>query len=402
MQESSLNPILKRHQQVILSNYAPPPINLVRGRGSRVWDDANKEYLDFTSGIAVNTLGHSHPAMIEALEKQSRELIHVSNLFAHPGQGALGRKIVDSIAPGKVFFCNSGAEANEALLKLSRLYGREQSGEEGKKTEVIVAQNAFHGRTFGGMSATPQEKIQGGFRPLLSGFKVAQLNDIASVKSQVTEQTAAIFIETVQGEGGVFPAEPDFLQALRQLCDQEKILLMLDEVQCGMGRSGWMWAFERAKIVPDAVGMAKGIGGGFPLGAIWIREPFTSLFKPGSHGTTYGGSPLASAVSLAVWDTIEKENLLENVRQRAEELSNGLGKIIEEFPEIVEGQRGLGLLRGLIFRDDVLPWVPRFREKGLLLPPAGNRAIRYIPALNVTSAEIAEALDITRCTFAAG
>lgn len=399
MEEHTASSILERHGKVTLSNYAPPPICIVKGKGCRVWDETGREFLDFTSGIAVNTLGHSHPAMVEALERQSRELIHVSNLFAHPGQGELAAKIVDSIAPGRVFFCNSGAEANEALLKLSRLYGRDRSGEEGRQTEVIVAENAFHGRTFGGMSATPQEKIQGGFRPLLPGFKVARLNDIESFRQLVSDQTAAIFLETVQGEGGVFPAEPEFLVALKKLCDEKRILLMLDEVQCGMGRSGWMWAFERAGIVPDAVGMAKGIGGGFPLGAVWISEPYAALFKPGSHGTTYGGSPLASAVSLAVWNTIEKENLLAHVRQVTEQLEQGLDKLVQEYPDILEGQRGLGLLRGLVFKEDALPWVARFREKGLLVPSAGHRAIRYIPPLNVSPNEIEEALEKTKAVL---
>jgi acetylornithine/N-succinyldiaminopimelate aminotransferase len=388
------------YQRYLLTNYAPPPIFLKRGLGDFVEDENGRRYLDFSSGIAVNTLGHAHPHWVASVQSQAAELVHCSNLYGHRGQGLLAARVSESIGPGRTFFCNSGAEANEALIKLSRLYGRSVAGEEGKVFEVIVSHNAFHGRTFGGMSATPQEKIQKGFAPLVPGFKVARLNDIESFRAEITEKTAAIFIETVQGEGGVFPAEVEFLQALRTLCDEHKILLLIDEVQCGMGRSGWMWAFQRSGILPDAVGMAKGIGGGFPLGAIWIHEKFASLFQPGSHGTTYGGSPLGVAAAHAVWDVIESEDLLERVQELGDALGSGLNDLVRDFPEILQEVRGLGFMLGLVFKEDALPWVARLRGAGLLVVAAGNRAVRYLPALTVEPENIKAALSITRRVLA--
>jgi acetylornithine/succinyldiaminopimelate/putrescine aminotransferase len=231
---------------------------------------------------------------------------------AIPLQGELARRLVRQAGPGRVFFCNSGAEANEALIKLARLHGRKKAGgEEGRCFKILCAKQAFHGRTFGGMSATPQEKIQGGFRPLVPGFAFGELNRLETFASQIDAGTAAIFVETIQGEGGVNPCTPEFLRGLRQLCDQHDLLLMLDEVQCGVGRTGRFYAYEHAGIAPDAIGMAKGLGGGVPIGAMWVRERFAELFQPGSHGTTFGGTPLACAAALAVLDVIERDGLLD-------------------------------------------------------------------------------------------
>ena len=223
----------------VMRNYARAALTLVRGEGCRVWDDTGACYLDFTSGIAVNALGHSHPRWVAAVQRQAAELVHVSNLFRNPNQGELARRITRHAGPGRVFFCNSGAEANEGLIKLARLHGRRRSGgEEGKRFKVICAKNAFHGRTFGGMSATPQEKIQGGFRPLVPGFAFGELNDVASFAALIDDTTAAIFVETIQGEGGIMPCTPEFLRGLRRLCDEHGLMLLLDEVQCGIGRTG--------------------------------------------------------------------------------------------------------------------------------------------------------------------
>ncbi|MCF7689413.1 MAG: aminotransferase class III-fold pyridoxal phosphate-dependent enzyme, partial [Cephaloticoccus sp.] len=246
-----------------LRNYNRSPLTLVRGAGIYVWDDEDRRFLDFTSGIAVNTLGHCHPDWVEAVQKQTAQLIHVSNLFRNPQQGELARRLAGYAGPGRVFFCNSGTEANEALIKLARLHGvKKAGGEEGKCLKIICAESAFHGRTYGGMSATPQDKIQKGFRPLVPGFAFGQLNDLASFKALIDDTTAAIFVETIQGEGGIHACTPEFLHGLRQLCDEHDLLLMLDEVQCGAGRTGRFFAFEHAGIVPDAIGMAKGLGGG--------------------------------------------------------------------------------------------------------------------------------------------
>src|SRR3954463_8770286 len=298
----------------VMKNYARAAITLVRGKGTQVWDDAGNSYLDFTSGIAVSALGHCHPHWVTAVQRQAGELIHTSNLFRHPNQAELARRLIGYAGPGRVFFCNSGAEADEALIKLARLHGMKKAGgEEAKCYKIICAKNAFHGRMFGGMSATPQEKIQKGFRPLVPGFSFGEINNLESFAALIDEGTAAIFVETIQGESGVNPCTPEFLLGLRRLCDEHNLLLLLDEVQCGIGRTGKFYAFEHAGVRADGIAMAKGLGGGFPIGAIWVGERAADLFQPGSHGTTFGGTPLACAAALAVLDVIEREQLLSHV-----------------------------------------------------------------------------------------
>ena len=385
----------------VLKNYARPAITLVRGRGTQVWDDAGNGYLDFTSGIAVSALGHCHPHWVAAVQRQASELIHVSNLFRNPQQGELARRIVKYAGPGRVFFCNSGAEANEALIKLARLHGMQREGEEGKRYKVICAKNAFHGRTFGGMSATPQEKIQKGFRPMVPGFAFGEINNLQSFADLIDDQTAAIFLETIQGESGINPCTPEFLRGLRQLCDQHGLLLMLDEVQCGVGRTGRFYSFEYAGITPDAIGMAKGLGGGFPIGAMWVRDRFADLFHPGNHGTTFGGTPLACAAALAVLDVIERENLLEKVRVQSGLWHEALRKLASEFPKHVVGVRGIGYLVGVQLTSDPTPFIAALRERGLLVPSAGGNVIRLLPPLNATAEELAKSLEILREVFAA-
>lgn len=385
------------YDQHVMGNYARAAITLTRGRGVRVWDDTGRDYLDFTSGIGVTALGHCHPHWVEAVRHQAGELVHVSNLFRNPLQGELARRLVQRAGPGRVFFCNSGAEADEALLKLARLHGgRLAGGREGVRYKVICAENAFHGRMFGGMSATPQDKVQRGFRPLLSGFAFGMLNDLESFRRLVDDQTAAIFVETIQGEGGVNPCTTEFLQGLRRLCDEHGLLLMLDEVQCGMGRTGRFYAFEHHGVMPDAIAMAKGLGGGFPIGAIWVRQPHADLFTPGSHGTTFGGTPLACAASLAVLDVIEREKLLENVVANAPRLHAGLAALAQEFPASIASVRGLGYMAGIQFHADPAPIVAQLREAGLLCPAAGNNVVRLLPPLITTAAEIDAALAILR------
>lgn len=385
----------------VLKNYARAAITLVRGRGTQVWDDAGNSYLDFTSGIAVSALGHCHPDWVSAIQRQAGELIHVSNLFRHPNQGELARRIVALAGPGRVFFCNSGGEADEALIKLSRLHGVAKSGEEAKCFKVICAKNAFHGRMFGGMSATPQEKIQKGFRPLVAGFSFGELNNLQSFADLIDDQTAAILVETIQGEAGIHPCTPEFLRGLRQLCDQHNLLLMLDEVQCGVGRTGTFYAFEQAGVLPDAIAMAKGLGGGFPIGAIWIRDRFADLFTPGSHGTTFGGTPLACAAGLAVLDVIARDKLLEQVRTLSGPWIAALTKLVREFPTQLIGVRGRGYLVGLQLSSDPAPYVTAARERGLLVVSAGGNVIRVLPPLIATAAELARSVEIFRSVFAA-
>jgi acetylornithine aminotransferase/acetylornithine/N-succinyldiaminopimelate aminotransferase len=380
----------------VVKNYARPALTLVRGRGCSVWDDQDREYLDFTSGIGVSALGHCHPVWVEAVRRQAGELIHVSNLFRNPLQGELARQLVLRSGPGRVFFCNSGAEANEALLKLARLHGIKKSGEEGRCFKVICAQHAFHGRTFGGMSATPQEKIQKGFRPLVPGFAFGELNNLASFAELIDDQTCAIFVETIQGESGVKPCTDEFLLGLRHLCDRHKLLLLVDEVQCGIGRTGRFFAFEHARILPDAIGMAKGLAGGYPIGAVWIRENAAEYFQPGSHGTTFGGTPLACAAALAVLHVIDQEKLLEKVTANSGPWWQELQKLAGEFPQHLLGVRGRGYMIGLQMAGDPAPYQLAMREAGLLAPTSGGHGIRLLPPLVATPAELDRSVEIIR------
>ncbi len=386
----------------VMKNYGRPAITLVRGRGAQVWDDAGKSYLDFTSGIAVSALGHCHPHWVAAIQRQAGELIHVSNLFRTPNQGELARRLVGYAGPGRVFFCNSGAEADEAMIKLARLHGmRKAGGEEGKCYKIIAAKNAFHGRMFGGMSATPQEKIQKGFRPLVPGFSFGELNHLQSFADLIDAGTAAILVESIQGESGINPCTPEFLLGLRQLCDRHNLLLMLDEVQCGLGRTGKFYAFEHAGVRPDAIAMAKGLGGGFPIGAVWVGETAAELFQPGSHGTTFGGTPLACAAACAVLDVIERDQLLAQVTRASDPWHASLTAMMGDFPAQVLAVRGRGFLVGVQMAGDPTPYVAALRERGLLVVPSGNNVIRLLPPLIATPGELAKSVEIFRAVLTA-
>jgi acetylornithine aminotransferase/acetylornithine/N-succinyldiaminopimelate aminotransferase len=384
----------------LLGNYAKPAITLARGQGLRVWDTAGREYLDFAAGIAVTGLGHCHPKWVARVQAQTATLTHSSNLYRNIPQGELARALVERIAPGQVFFCNSGTEANETLLKLARLHGRaREGGVEGRRYKVICAKNAFHGRTFGGMAATPQEKIQSGFRPMLDGFAFGELNDLASFEALIDGQTAAIFVETIQGEGGVRACTPEFLRGLRALCDRHQLLLMIDEVQCGIGRTGKFLACQHAGILPDATGLAKGVGGGFPLGAVWVAQKYAALFTPGSHGNTFGGNPLATAAGLAVLQIMDEERLIDNVLALSPALHQKLHSLAADFPHIVAQVRGQGFMIGLQLAIEPPPVVTALREAGLLVVAAGDNVIRLLPALTATAAELDAAVAILRKVF---
>ena len=372
----------------------PAPMALVRGEGSYVWDAENRRYLDFCTGIAVNTLGHSHPVWVERVREQAGKLAHVSNLFHVPQQGQLAARLCEKAGPGRVFFCNSGAEANEFLIKLARLHGLKKTGEEGRCFRVLTAENAFHGRTFGGMSATPQAKVQSGFAPLLEGFRHGTFNDVESFRGLVDDSVAAILLETIQGEGGIHPATTEFLHGIRQLCDEKGLMLLIDEVQCGIGRTGKFFAYEHMGIRPDAIGMAKGLGGGFPIGAGWVGEPFADLFTPGSHGTTFGGNPLACAAALAVLDVLEDDELVQQVASQSVEWHASLRQLVERHPTHLAGFRGIGYHAALVVKGDPLPWVGRLRENGLLVVRGGTDAIRLMPPLNVSSRDLATSVGI--------
>lgn len=389
------------HHSSLIKNYGPPAFNAVRGEGVYLYDSEGKAYLDFSSGIAVTSVGHSHPKWIQAVQQQAATLAHCSNLFGIPGQQKLADRLVEKAGPGRVLFCNSGAESNEALLKLARLHGKKLSdGNEARRYIVVSAKNAFHGRTFGGMAATPQEKIQGGFRPMLEGFRFGQLNQIDTFDSVIDDSVAAVFIESIQGEGGIFPADPDFLRELRTLCTERNVLLMLDEVQCGIGRTGRFFAFEESGIHPDAIGMAKGLGGGYPIGAIWVSEAYADLFQPGSHGTTFGGNPLACAAANATLDIIESERLLEQVTTNSIIWHKELQSLIEQYPQHIVDMRGVGYMVGLELSVDNLSVAAAAREKGLLVVPAGHNTIRLLPALIAAPTELSQGVRILNEVFA--
>ncbi|HKK18387.1 MAG TPA: acetylornithine/succinylornithine family transaminase [Opitutales bacterium] len=389
------------HYKSLTKNYGAPAFNAVRGDGLYLYDESGKKYLDFGSGIAVTSVGHSHPKWVKAVQEQAAELVHCSNLYGIPGQQKLADRLVEKAGPGRVLFCNSGAEANEALLKLARLHGKQLSGEEGKRYTVVGAGNAFHGRTFGGMAATPQEKIQGGFRPMLDGFKFAELNKIETFDKLVDDSVAAVFIESIQGEGGIFPAEAGFLKELRALCTERDVLLMLDEVQCGIGRSGHFFAYEASGITPDAIGMAKGLGGGFPIGAIWVSGPYAELFQPGSHGTTFGGSPLASAAANAVLDIIDEERLLEKVQTNSANWHKEIAALVNKHKQHLAGMRGAGYMVGLSLIEEGinLKIAAAAWERGLLIVPAGHNTVRMLPALTATQEQLSEAVSILDTVF---
>lgn len=334
----------------VIPSYGRFDLAFSRGAGSYLWDLAGKRYLDFGGGIAVCALGHSHPEITEALIEQSRKLVHVSNLYYTEPQGRLAQALVNRLAPGKCFFCNSGAEANEGLFKVARKFGHEEG-----RFEMLTAQNSFHGRTLAGISATGQDKVKKGFEPLVQGFRQVPYNDLAAIRSAISPATAAILIEGVQGESGITPATPEYLLGLRQLCDEKKLLLFMDGVQDGHFRTGRFQSFQRilegtangASLIPDGISMAKSLGGGFPIGAFWIRQPYADLLGPGTHATTFGGTPLGCAVALKVLEVIERDGLAENARQCGDYLKDQLLQMAQRFPSVLKTVRGLGLMIGI-------------------------------------------------------
>ncbi|NWF38986.1 acetylornithine transaminase [Mariprofundus sp. NF] len=371
-----------------MNTYARFPLTLVRGQGSRVWDDADNCYLDFISGIAVDTLGHAHPKMTQALSTQAATLLHCSNLFNIPKQQQLAEKLCADSGLDAAFFCNSGAEANEAAIKLARKYFYDQGS---ARRTVITATQSFHGRLLSTLTATGQDKVKVGFDPLPPGFIHVPLNDLDALKAVISRQSAAILLEPLQGEGGVNIANAAYLQGVRKLCDEHGMLLMLDEVQTGIGRCGTMFAFEQAGVKPDILTLAKGLGGGVPIGAMLATDAVAASFGPGTHGSTFGGNPLSCTAALTVLEVIENESLLENVKARGAQLMQGLKAMQARFPVIKE-VRGQGLLIGAELSIEAGPLIAEARESGLLVLSAGPNVLRLLPPLNVSEAEVDEAL----------
>ncbi len=433
MHEANPKPeTLKSSTKEQLDRYVAPtysrfPYGFTRGKGLEIWDECGNSYLDFGAGIAVTSLGHAHPAITGAIHAQVESLIHCSNLYYTREQAALAEHLVERVVgeAGKVFFCNSGAEANEALFKLARRFGNQVPHAGGEtRHEIITFEGSFHGRTFGGISATGQSKVQQGFGPLLPGFRTVHFNDLEAVRAAITKQTAAVLLEPVQGEGGIHVAQPDFLRGVVQLCREHSLLFMLDEVQCGLGRVGAMCAWraivEDAQVRPDAIAWAKGMGGGVPIGGAWIRHrpisesedtALCDLLGPGSHGSTFGGQPLASCASLAALEEIDRHELWKN----ASEMGQFLVQSIESWNHpLVSQVRGLGLMLGIVIQDAQLQRNPalqksdstaaafvvnRLMQAGLITIPAGRDVIRLLPALNLERIQAQEALEIIRTTF---
>lgn len=371
----------------VMATYGRFPVTLVKGKGSYVWDDQEKKYLDFTSGIAVCNLGHVPDVVKNKLEEQLQDLWHCSNLYNIPNQQELAALLTANSCGDQVFFCNSGAEANEAAIKLARRYAQKVKGID--SYEVITFQQSFHGRTLATLSATGQEKIQQGFKPLVKGFSYLPFNDIEALEQINDLKPAAVLLELVQGEGGVIPANQDWVKKLANICQVNDILLMVDEIQTGIGRTGTLFAYEQYGIEPDVISIAKGLGSGFPIGAIIAKENAAKAFEPGSHGSTFGGNPLATAAGVATITHITQSNLLTQANEQAEYLAQQLNKLNEKYTFIKE-IRGKGLLQGIVVETDASEIVKKAIENQLLILTAGPNVIRILPPLTVTTEEINE------------
>jgi acetylornithine/N-succinyldiaminopimelate aminotransferase len=400
----------------VVPSYGRFDLVLSHGAGSYVYDVAGKRYLDLGSGIAVCCLGHAHPAITEALIEQSQKLIHVSNLYYTEPQGRLAAELVKRIGAGKCFFANSGAEANEGLFKVARKFGHDEG-----RFEILTATNSFHGRTLAGIAATGQDKVKNGFEPMTPGFRHIPFNDLAVARAAISPATVAIMIEGVQGEGGVTPATPEYLLGLRALCNEKKLLFLMDEVQCGYYRSGKFLSYQRilegaiptsdprpptSDFLPDGISLAKSLGGGFPIGAFWVRAPYADLLGPGTHATTFGGTPLACAVALKILDVIEKERLDEHARKLGDWMKNELEKLAAKYPRVLKGARGFGFMLGLeLLAKEKIPsfaasdkpaaiqFVNRLHQAGMLTIPAGKQIVRLLPPLNLKPQEAGEGIS---------
>ena len=421
-QLSTQRSIRDAFEKFVVPSYARFDIVLERGQGSHVWDADGRRYLDFGGGIAVCALGHANPEIADALNQQSRKLVHVSNLYYIELQGLLAKRIVDLIAPGCCFFCNSGAEANEGLFKLARKFGHDEG-----RYEIITTFDSFHGRTLAGIAATGQEKVKKGFEPMVGGFKHVPFNDLEAVRRAITPQTAAILVEPIQGESGITIASPKYLLGLRRLCDERNLLLLFDEVQAGHFRTGkfqsWQTILDDVEaasshlhitekrqdasstFLPDGVSMAKSLGGGFPIGAFWVREKFAELLSAGTHASTFGGTPLGCAVALKILDVIERDHLAENARCMGDFLIGELEKLRQKYPRMLRAVRGFGLMIGIEFnpkaavfaadeKSPAIQVVNRLHEKNLLTVPAASSVIRLLPALTLSRTEAEEGLRV--------
>lgn len=371
----------------LMNTYSRFPVMLRKGRGLKVWGSDGREYLDFVGGVAVNVLGHCHPKVVVAIQKQAQRLLHVSNLYHIEPQIKLAKFLVEHSFADKAFFCNSGAEANEAAIKLARKHATENAL--GDRHEIITALDSFHGRTFGSLAATGQEKFHKGFEPVTPGFRHVPFNDVEALENAVNASTCAVMLEPIQGESGVRMPSPGYLKAVRRICDEHGLLLMLDEVQTGMGRTGKLFAYEHFGVTPDIMTLAKGLGGGFPIGAMLATEKVAASFTPGDHGSTFGGNPLASAAALATLETLlDGGFVMDQCRRMGEYLKARLNALKGEFSSVILDVRGLGLLVGMELARDCGPVVTACMEKGLLINCAAGSVLRFMPPLIVQESDI--------------
>jgi len=374
----------------LMQTYTRQPLSIVRGRGTKVYDLEGREYLDFVGGIAVNILGHGHPELVQAIQHQAAQLIHTSNLYYTEPQVKLAQMLVDHSFADKVFFCNSGAEANEAAIKLARHYSHDKYGT--GRFEIVTMKNSFHGRTMATLTATGQEKVQKGYEPLLPGFSYVAFNNLAELERAVTDKTAAIMLEPIQGEGGVYVADREYLKQVRDLCAKKDVLLIFDEIQTGMGRTGTLFAYEQLGVQPDIMTLAKGLGGGVPIGACLATDSVAQAFTPGSHASTFGGNPLACAAGLAVCRALLEGQVLDHARRMGEYLAKGLSACKERH-RVVREVRGLGLLQGIDLDMDGKAVVSECLARGILINGTGEHVLRFVPPLIITQLEIDRLLD---------
>jgi acetylornithine/N-succinyldiaminopimelate aminotransferase len=372
-------------EKVVAHTYNRFPILLVRGKGTRVWDKDGKEYLDFLAGLAVCNLGHCHPKVVKAIQDQAEKLIHISNFYYIEPQIQLASLICQHSFAGRVFFCNSGAEANEGAIKLARKYAKEKVGED--RFEIITMEGSFHGRTLATLTATAQEKYHKGYAPLVPGFKYVPFNDIEAVRKAIDSKTCAILIEPIQGEGGVNIPSEGYLKALREICDTNKILLVFDEVQVGMGRTGKLFAYEHYGIEPDLLTLAKSLAGGVPIGALLMKKEMAEGFQPGDHASTFGGNPLATAAGVAALTALLEEGIIENCQRVGDYFLSKLKEMGSQFPFVKE-VRGKGLILGVELKREGAPIVTAMMEKGFLINCTMGNVLRFLPPLIVTKEEV--------------
>jgi len=387
--------VVRLDKKYVMHTYSRIPIAMERGEGVRIWDSDGKEYLDFISGIGVNAVGHCHPEIVKAIESQLKRLLHCSNLYYINLQTKLAEALCEVSFADKVFFSNSGAEANEAAIKLARRFGSKLGG---RRYEIITMKGSFHGRTLATLKATAQTKYQNGFGPFLPGFKYAPFNDLKGVKKAISSKTCAVMLEPIQGEGGINVASETFLRELRQFCDEKEILLILDEVQCGLGRTGKMFAYQHYGIEPDVMTLAKPLGGGMPIGATLAKEKVASAFEPGTHASTFGGNPLACSAALAFLKVVKNENLVEKARERGNYFRARLEELKKKFSS-VKKIRGKGLMIGLELGFPGKDMVKRCRDRGLLINCTVEKILRFLPPLIIEERDIDEAVKILDTVF---